>query len=60
MPILARVLTCALVGLGLGTAARAADPAPAPAAAPEKVVFATNWKAQAAQGGFYQALGDGT
>ncbi|KAF1044634.1 ABC transporter substrate-binding protein [Xylophilus sp.] len=26
----------------------------------EKVVFATNWKAQAAQGGFYQALADGT
>jgi NitT/TauT family transport system substrate-binding protein len=35
----------------------------APAAlaqAPEKVVFATNWKAQAAHGGFYQALVDGT
>jgi len=28
--------------------------------AQEKVVFATNWKAQAAQGGFYQALADGT
>ncbi len=27
---------------------------------PERVVFATNWKAQAAQGGFYQALADGT
>lgn len=27
---------------------------------PDKVVFATNWKAQAAQGGFYQALADGT
>ncbi|MDZ7653626.1 MAG: ABC transporter substrate-binding protein [Burkholderiaceae bacterium] len=26
----------------------------------EKVVFATNWKAQAAHGGFYQALVDGT
>jgi NitT/TauT family transport system substrate-binding protein len=26
----------------------------------DKVVFATNWKAQAAQGGFYQALADGT
>ncbi len=25
-----------------------------------KVVFATNWKAQAAHGGFYQALADGT
>ena len=30
------------------------------AAAQEKVVFATNWKAQAAHGGFYQALADGT
>ena len=26
----------------------------------QKVVFATNWKAQAAHGGFYQALVDGT
>jgi len=34
-----------------------------PAAAcaqPDAVVFATNWKAQAAHGGFYQALADGT
>ena len=31
-----------------------------PATAQEKVVFATNWKAQAAHGGFYQALVDGT
>jgi NitT/TauT family transport system substrate-binding protein len=30
------------------------------ASAQEKVVFATNWKAQAAHGGFYQALADGT
>ncbi len=28
--------------------------------AEDKVVFATNWKAQAAHGGFYQALADGT
>lgn len=27
---------------------------------PEKLRFATNWKAQAAHGGFYQALADGT
>src|SRR6201981_3371364 len=26
----------------------------------DKVVFATNWKAQAAHGGFYQAVADGT
>ena len=32
----------------------------APACAQDKVIFATNWKAQAAHGGFYQALADGT
>lgn len=33
----------------------------APAAlAQDKVTFATNWKAQAAHGGFYQAVADGT
>ena len=31
-----------------------------PAVAQDKVVFATNWKAQAAHGGFYQALADGS
>ena len=30
------------------------------AAAQDKVTFATNWKAQAAHGGFYQAVADGT
>lgn len=30
------------------------------AGAADKVTFATNWKAQAAHGGFYQALADGT
>lgn len=29
-------------------------------ASPDPVVFATNWRAQAAHGGFYQALVDGT
>lgn len=33
---------------------------PLAARAQDKVVFATNWKAQAAHGGFYQALADGT
>ncbi|HET7794211.1 MAG TPA: ABC transporter substrate-binding protein [Rhizobacter sp.] len=28
--------------------------------AQDKVIFATNWKAQAAHGGFYQAVADGT
>ena len=32
----------------------------APALAQDKVIFATNWKAQAAHGGFYQAVADGT
>jgi len=31
-----------------------------PALAQDKVTFATNWKAQAAHGGFYQAVVDGT
>lgn len=31
-----------------------------PAQAQDKVTFATNWKAQAAHGGFYQAVADGT
>jgi NitT/TauT family transport system substrate-binding protein len=31
-----------------------------PTFAQEKVVFATNWRAQAGHGGFYQALADGT
>src|SRR5438093_11951104 len=30
------------------------------ACAQDKVTFATNWKAQAAHGGFYQAVADGT
>jgi NitT/TauT family transport system substrate-binding protein len=34
--------------------------AAAPALAADHVVFATNWKAQAAHGGFYQAVADGT
>ena len=33
---------------------------PSGATAQDKVTFATNWKAQAAHGGFYQALADGT
>ena len=31
-----------------------------PAIAQDKITFATNWKAQAAHGGFYQAVADGT
>ena len=48
-----------IAAAGLAAAAASALPA-RPAAARDKVVFATNWKAQAAHGGFYQALADGT
>jgi len=44
----------------LATAAATLVLAAAPARADDKVTFATNWKAQAAHGGFYQALADGT
>jgi NitT/TauT family transport system substrate-binding protein len=43
----------AAAAIGLAAAASAAG-------AQDKVIFATNWKAQAAHGGFYQALADGT
>jgi NitT/TauT family transport system substrate-binding protein len=43
-------LSLAVAAALLSTAAQAQD----------KVTFATNWKAQAAHGGFYQALTDGT
>lgn len=44
----------------VGTAIAAVTLTATPAGAQDKVVFATNWKAQAAHGGFYQALADGT
>lgn len=50
-----------LLGLALivgAAGAMSADKAADKAA--DKVTFATNWKAQAAHGGFYQALADGT
>jgi NitT/TauT family transport system substrate-binding protein len=40
--------------------AAAALAAAGSAGAQDKVIFATNWKAQAAHGGFYQAVADGT
>lgn len=43
-------IVAAAAGLLLAACAQAQD----------KIVFATNWKAQAAHGGFYQALADGT
>ena len=42
------------------TLAAAALLATGAARADDKVTFATNWKAQAAHGGFYQAVADGT
>ena len=45
-----RILAAALLALA----------AAANASAQDKVTFATNWKAQAAHGGFYQAVADGT
>ena len=45
----------ALLALAIAATATAA-----PALAQDKVVFGTNWRAQAAHGGFYQALADGT
>ena len=63
-----RALAHALAACALALAAflpagpaRAQQPAAGPAGkAPDKVVFALNWKAQAAAGGFYQALVDGS
>ena len=49
-PRLSLLATAALLAITVHTAALAQD----------KVTFATNWKAQAAHGGFYQALADGT
>jgi NitT/TauT family transport system substrate-binding protein len=43
-----------------GLLAAATLAASLPALADDHVVFATNWRAQAAHGGFYQALVDGT
>lgn len=48
-----RALTALLLALTLLTAGTRAQ-------AQDKVRFATNWKAQAAHGGFYQAIADGT
>ena len=42
------------------TATTLTTAAPTTAQAQDKVTFATNWKAQAAHGGFYQAVADGT
>jgi NitT/TauT family transport system substrate-binding protein len=46
--------------LALAAALSVLSALPLAAAAQDKVTFATNWKAQAAHGGFYQAVADGT
>jgi NitT/TauT family transport system substrate-binding protein len=48
------------IRLAAATAALAMTLAAGTALAQDKVTFATNWKAQAAHGGFYQAVADGT
>ena len=48
-------LLTAILALAAATVAT-----PAQAQTQDKITFATNWKAQAAHGGFYQALADGT
>ncbi|KQU75181.1 MULTISPECIES: ABC transporter substrate-binding protein [unclassified Rhizobacter] len=48
------------IRLAAATAALAMTLAAGSAVAQDKVSFATNWKAQAAHGGFYQAVADGT
>jgi len=52
-----RSLLAVVAASSLPFAARAQGKRDAPR---DKAVFATNWKAQAAHGGFYQALADGT
>ncbi len=49
-----------LLALGIVAGAAAALAAPLRAQAPERIVFATDWLAQAEHGGFYQALAEGT
>ena len=55
---LRRVMCWALVALGLGSALGSTQGIANESV--QRVVFATNWKAQAAHGGFYQAVADGT
>jgi len=54
MPRPIRRLLCAFI------AATSLAAVPAPAQQPERIVFATDWLAQAEHGGFYQALAEGT
>ena len=53
-------MTTTFLGFAFVAAFAAALLAAGAAQAQDKVTFATNWKAQAAHGGFYQAVADGT
>ena len=53
MNMIASLTRRALLGAAVAAAAL-------PALAQDKVVFGTNWRAQAGHGGFYQAVADGT
>jgi NitT/TauT family transport system substrate-binding protein len=58
--ILKSLIASAIVLLLANSVAFAAKPKPAPAVKPLlKIVFATDWKAQAEHGGYYQALATG-
>jgi NitT/TauT family transport system substrate-binding protein len=52
--ILSGMMWLSVAGWGLGSTLAVASESL------QRVVFATNWKAQAAHGGFYQAVADGT
>lgn len=54
------MLTDAVVLVAIAVAGNMLGSKPAGAQALDKVSFATNWVAEAEQGGFYQALADGT
>lgn len=49
-----------LVAAAFAVFALVAIGAAPPAAALDRVTFATNWRAEAERGGFYQAVADGT
>ena len=56
----ARIFRTAVAGLAAGSARSADRGSAARAQALDKVAFGTNWLAEGEQGGFYQALADGT
>jgi NitT/TauT family transport system substrate-binding protein len=60
MRLVLRAVLSLVISCNLAAAAFAApEPKPAAAKAPVKITFATDWKAQAEHGGYYQALATG-